>query len=61
MKRKNNSPVINQNTSEADELDELNARNRKAGVQRFMEATIETKAKKRRSQEVLASAAWKPT
>jgi hypothetical protein len=40
----------------------LNAQaRRKSDVTRFVEATIETKAKKRRNQEAPASSAWKST
>jgi hypothetical protein len=62
MKNKMNSPSAKRGEIKAgDELDELNARARgKVEVTSFMEATIETKAKKRRNQESPSSSAWKP-
>ena len=46
----------------ADELDEINARTRRRGtdrIRRKIEATLEAKAKRRRSREAPASSAWK--
>jgi hypothetical protein len=60
MKRKRNFPATKQNRGEeAEALDALNRAPGKVDVRRLMEATIEQKAKKRRSQEAPASSAWK--
>ena len=46
--------------AEAEELDALNARaRRETDTVRLIEASIEAKAEKRRSQEAPASASWK--
>jgi hypothetical protein len=56
------SPVQRSIDKPTEELDSLNARTRRKGeVTRFMEATIETSAKKRRSREAPASSDWKAT
>jgi hypothetical protein len=62
MKSKTDFASPKRGTSAADELEALNAQARRKGdVTRFVEATIETKAKKRRNQEAPASSAWKST
>jgi hypothetical protein len=63
MKNKTDPPSTKRGSLKAtDELDELNAQERRDGdVTRFMEATIETESKKRRSQETPPSSAWKPS
>lgn len=46
--------------NEAEALDTLNARmRRKSNTRRLIEADIEAKAKKRRSEQAPASAGWK--
>src|SRR5436190_1770417 len=58
MEKKRNPSVVRR-TAEADELDAVNARLRRKGeVRRSMEAEIEERAKKRRSEEKPASSSW---
>jgi homoserine kinase len=61
MKKNPNPSGLGSSThKEGAALAALNAQGcRKIGVRRLMEATIERKAKKRRSQQAPASAAWK--
>ena len=63
MKSKADSSSIKTTANDAvDELDSLNAQERRDGdVARFMEATLETKTKKRRKQEAPSSSSWKST
>ncbi len=51
-------------TTEQEQLDALNARRRSKGnapevIRRTIEAQVESKARKRRTQEAPASSAWK--